>query len=286
MISCPKVLESIMVKPYQDLYIYYFKGHLESDINLSSIYYLGNWQEDEFSFLFFSISAENRIENLLKDQPQLDLLDSFHMSYDDWQGGALSPVRIGHFLITPPWIDCKCRSDEQKIMLDPGVVFGTGTHPTTRDCIKAIDLACRGKTGQFVLDIGTGTGLLALAAAKSGAKQVLAVDLNFLAAKTALENIRLNQLNEKIVVVQGDAEKFMDYPADLVITNIHFAVMEQLVKTKGFLNKKQFIISGLMRSQAHIIEKQLALLPITVIKRWDHNKAWYTCWGKIDHNNF
>jgi ribosomal protein L11 methyltransferase len=71
------------------------------------------------------------------------------------------------------------------ILMDPGVVFGTGTHPTTHDCLSALQLAFDRQAVTRVLDVGTGTGLLALAAAKMGRASRVAVDLNHLAAETA-----------------------------------------------------------------------------------------------------
>ena len=84
--------------------------------------------------------------------------------------------------------------EKLSILLDPGLVFGTGTHPTTRDCLDALELAAGSKKFNTVLDLGTGTGLLALAAAKLGSKGVVAADLNLLAAKTAERNVKLNHL--------------------------------------------------------------------------------------------
>ena len=129
------------------------------------------------------------------------------------------------------------------------------------------------------LDLGTGTGLLALAAARMGCPKVLAADLNLLAARTAQQNVRLNGLSERILVVQGDAEKFMDFTSDLVVTNIHYDVMKNLIGTSGFLKKKRFILSGLMRSEAARIESTLAGLPVEIIRRWDQDGIWHTFYG-------
>ncbi len=89
------------------------------------------------------------------------------------------------------------------------MVFGTGTHATTRDCLEALELAFNSHHIESVLDLGTGTGLLALAAARLGCKYILAVDINLLAARTTQRNIRLNQLDDKILAVQGRAEDFV-----------------------------------------------------------------------------
>jgi ribosomal protein L11 methyltransferase len=132
---------------------------------------------------------------------------------------------------------------------------------------------------QTALDLGTGTGLLALATARLGCPKVLATDLTLLACQTAQKNVRLNGLTDRILVAQGDAEKFIDFTSDLVVSNIHYDVMKNLVRSTGFLNKKRFILSGLMRSEAARIESILADLPVEIVCRWDQNGIWHTFYG-------
>ena len=134
---------------------------------------------------------------------------------------------------------------------------------------------------QTVLDLGTGTGLLALAAARLGGRKVLATDLTFLATKTAKRNVRLNHLESRILVAQGDAHKFIDFKSDLVVSNIHYAVMEKLIRTRGFLSKKRFILSGLMRKEAARVESVLRGLPVNILRCWDQDGIWVTFYGNM-----
>lgn len=173
-------------------------------------------------------------------------------------------------------------ADKLHIVLDPGLVFGTGTHPTTRDCLEALELAGLSIHFQTVLDLGTGTGLLALAAARLGAERTVGVDLNLLAARTAARNVRLNQLEKRVVIAQGRAEDMIAYPADLVIANIHYDVMRRLIGTGGFLAKKHFILSGLMRSEAKDIAAGLARHPVKILRQWTHDGIWHTFYGKTE----
>lgn len=269
--------------PYQNLYIYYLKGHLSTEDDIYSDSFIGNWEEDEFSFLFFSQPALGIVEQLIASQPHLSLLDHYKMNYDQWQGGAQYPLSMGRFTIIPPWFGSNYCTDDPTIYLDPGVVFGTGTHPTTRDCITALEMALSTATDGIALDIGTGTGLLAIAAAYLGSSKVIAVDLNHLAARTALANVRHNHLTDRILVLRGAAEKCIDLASDLVISNIHYDVMKQLINSKGFLNKRQFILSGLLRSQAAVISQQLSRLPVRIIKQWAHDGVWHTFYGEVNH---
>jgi ribosomal protein L11 methyltransferase len=268
--------------PYDDLYIYQLGGKLTSDKKLPLNGFVGNWVEDNFSFLFFSDPADEAIKELLRIQPQLTLVDRYHMSYERWQGEKFTAFDQGCFQIIPPWENGEnSRPDKCRIILDPGIVFGTGTHPTTRDCLDAVQLACCEGAPDRVLDLGTGTGLLALAAARLGSRLNLAVDLNLLAAKTAEKNVRLNHLDEQIAVVQGDAEAFVDCPSDLLIANIHYDVMQRLICTKGFAAQKRFILSGLLRSEAKQVRIELERLPAKILKSWTHDGIWHTFYGQI-----
>jgi len=203
------------------------------------------------------------------------------MTYDQWQGGKPAPLQLGRFVIVPPWLASENNKNQFTILLDPGVVFGTGTHPTTRDCLEAIDLAFSLKKINSALDLGTGTGLLALALSRMGCQSTLAVDLNFLAAYTALNNVRLNGLEKTVMVVQGNAEDFIDSKVDFVVANIHYDIIRQLVISKGFFRKKIFVISGLLRSQAKDLVHRLSPLPVKILKKWESDGIWHTFLGMI-----
>ncbi|MEJ2098361.1 MAG: 50S ribosomal protein L11 methyltransferase [Desulfobacterales bacterium] len=268
--------------PYDNLYIYQLGGRITSQKEIPQQHFIGNWEEDDFSFLFFSVPAQHEINKLIRNQPQLTYINRYHMSYEQWQGTGLIPFDQGCFRILPPWQrDAVGAQGKLPIILDPGIVFGTGTHRTTRDCLEAVELACRDKAPALVLDLGTGTGLLALAAARLGCKFTLAVDLNLLAAKTAEKNVRLNRLEKQVAVVQGFAEDFINCRADLLIANIHFAVMQQLVAAKGFITKKQFVLSGLLRSEAKQVRVELERLSAKILKSWTHEGIWHTFYGQI-----
>lgn len=270
--------------PHDHVYIYYLGGCLKKGTAYPNRHFLGDWQEEGTSFLFFSQPALDAVKALLQAQPQLTLIDKYHMTYDQWHGGQLKPYQVGRFKVTPAWYDVSPDPESIDIAMDPGVVFGTGTHATTRDCLKAIDILTRENTIASVLELGTGTGILALAAAKAGSQRTLAVDLNFLAAKTAAENVYRNGLDQSILVLQGQAEDWVDWPADLLIANIHFNVMRQLVESEGFYHKKWFILSGLMRSQANDIQNRLLQKPVNIIKKWAQDGIWYTFLGKTKGN--
>jgi ribosomal protein L11 methyltransferase len=206
------------------------------------------------------------------------------MSYDQWQSQAFTTVSYGKFRIMPPWEASASHpslcGDEIPILLDPGVVFGTGTHDTTRSCLEALELATAKLPPETVLDLGTGTGLLALAAAKLGCRKICAIDVNMLATLTARNNVCINRLENRVLVAKGKAESFIDCRADLVIANIHYDVMQRLIDSGGFLQKDKFILSGLLRSEAKAITHKLAQLPVKILKTWTQDGIWHTLYGK------
>ena len=280
-----KTPPELTTAPYSELYIYYLRGHLGTNTGRMADEFIGNWEEDEFSFLFFSKPSLDKVKRLLTTQPQLVLVDTYQMSYADWLGEMPVPFQAGCFVVTPPWINddplVKATKEERLIRLDPGVVFGSGTHPTTRDCLAAIEQVFNIEHPLNVLDLGTGSGLLALAAAKLGAAKIVAVDFNHLAAETAGRNIRLNRCEDRILAVQGRAEDLVDRPSNLIIANIHYDVMKHIVTADGFIHNRWFILSGLLRSQARDIEYRLTQLPVYIHQRWEHDGIWYTFMGEV-----
>jgi ribosomal protein L11 methyltransferase len=270
-------------QPYKDLYIYLFKGVLgeNHEAGLGEAF-LGNWVEADSSFLFFASPADEILGRLLKKYPELELIENYHFTYEQWQGGKPDRIEVENFVIVPPWGELDSGEGLNRIILDPGVVFGNGLHPTTRDCLRALACAARKRPFDRVLDFGTGTGILAVAAVLLGAVKVLAIDLNPLCGKTAERNVELNKLREKIQVAKGPAVNFFSEVADLVVANIHYDVIQEMLIRRRFLHGDRLIISGLMRSQAREVRAQLERLHINVIREWDYNMTWFTILAEIN----
>ncbi|MCP3887466.1 MAG: methyltransferase, partial [Desulfobulbaceae bacterium] len=149
---------------------------------------------------------------------------------------------------------------------------------TTRDCIEAIECVSRGKKVTKMLDLGTGTGILALAGIKLGCKSAVAVDYNYLAAQTAQNNVVINGLQDSIVMVNGRAEDFTHIPSDLLVANIHYDVMKDIVRSEGFYQQKWFILSGLLQNESTKILDYLATQKVLIIKVVNQEK-WCTIMG-------
>lgn len=266
------------VSPYQDLYIYHLSGRLPY-CERRGADFLGNWQEEDASFLFFSSPARDQVKVWINKHPGLALEDEYQMTYDEWQGGQLGPLTVGRFRMIPPWTVTTPvipPANPFDIMFDPGVVFGNGLHPTTRDCLKALETVWEKMTIGTVLDLGCGTGILALAAARLGARRVLAVDNNLLATQTTRSNVHLNGLTRRILAVQGDALDLVFQSADLLIANLHFDVMKRLVKAPGFRLKPWSILSGLLPSEAQYIADEIIRQGASIIRSQVSEGKWHT----------
>ncbi len=152
-------------------------------------------------------------------QPQIHFLAETDWA-EAWKS-SYQVFRIGRRLvIKPTWRDYSAQPGDIVIALDPGMAFGSGLHPTTRLCLEALeDHIC---PGARVLDVGTGSGILAIAAARLGASRVLAVDTDPLAVRIAQENIVLNQVQAVVDARQGTVPTSHLRPpgADLVLANI------------------------------------------------------------------
>ncbi|MGE7687852.1 50S ribosomal protein L11 methyltransferase [Lysinibacillus sp. NPDC097214] len=130
------------------------------------------------------------------------------------------PVKISErFTIVPTWEEyVPVSTDELIIELDPGMAFGTGTHPTTVMCLQGLEKVV--KEEDMVIDIGTGSGVLSIGAALLGAKSVHALDLDEVAVRSAQENVVLNKVDDKVSVFHGNLLDTVKEPADVVVANI------------------------------------------------------------------
>lgn len=177
-------------------------------------------------------------------------LESQELAEEDWADNwkkYYEPARITHDLtIVPSWTDYKATASEKIIKLDPGMAFGTGTHPTTKMSLFALEQILRG--GETVIDVGTGSGVLSIASSLLGAKEIYAYDLDDVAVRVAQENIALNPGMDNIQVAAGDLLRGVDLEADVIVANILADVLihltedaYRLVKDQGYL-----ILSGII----------------------------------------
>jgi ribosomal protein L11 methyltransferase len=269
--------------PETILHIYYLKGVLSLHQGFPDGF-IGNWEEDGFSFLFFLGPVDSFIDNLIQKSDDLELFDHLTMTYGQWQGGSQAMVKAGSLTFIPASMELPPGALERTLRLDAGVVFGDGMHPTSLTCIKAMEQVCADEQINTMLDLGTGSGVLALAAVAFGCTRVVAVDNNLLAARTARRNVVLNDFEKQLVVVTGLAEEFTSLPADLLVANIHYEIMCRIIQTNGFLQKKRFILSGLLHREAEDIISLLSDKPVVILDRWQTGELWQTILGAVNPN--
>lgn len=158
------------------------------------------------------------------------------------------PLRVGRLVVKPTWRRCKLGPEDIIIHIDPGMAFGTGGHATTIGCLAALEQLLEG--GEKVLDLGTGSGILAIAAKKLGAREVLALDTDVQACQVAQENLAQNGIGEGVTVEVGGIEKAPGL-FDLILANLHTEILLELLpafKTR-LAPQGNLILSGILESQ-------------------------------------
>lgn len=165
---------------------------------------------------------------------------------EDWENNwkkYYKPIKVGEkIVIKPIWEKYNKNPDEIIVELDPGMAFGTGSHETTRMCIKALERHVSG--GSTVFDIGTGSGILAITAAKLGAKKTIGVDLDPVAVDSARQNVSYNDISN-IEILYGDLMKVVKGKADIVVANIMADIIMFLTEqVKAFIVEGGYFISS------------------------------------------
>jgi ribosomal protein L11 methyltransferase len=179
---------------------------------------------------------------------------------------------IGHRLvIRPSWREYIPKPHEVVLTLDPGMAFGTGLHPTTRMCLEQLER--RVQPGQHVLDVGTGSGILAVAAAKLGATSVYAIDNSSVAAESAAGNAALNDLSERIKVALGtlnEAEaRGMAGRYDLILANIIAHVIGGMAPQLAMALAPHglLIVSGIIEARLQDAEGPLLAVGLELVEK-------------------
>ena len=187
---------------------------------------------------------------------------------EDWQNGwrkYYHPMDVGQRLaVVPSWQDYE--TSRVKLILDPGLAFGTGGHETTNLCLEVLDERVRG--GERVLDIGTGSGILAIAALKLGAAVAEGVDIDPVAVRTAGENAALNGVADKLTVLVGDLSDKASGKYDIITANIVAnAIMALAPAVPGLMaDDAVFIASGIIDSRKDEVIAALEAAGLAVLE--------------------
>ncbi len=194
---------------------------------------------------------------------------------EDWANAWKDYFHVTHIgkrlVIRPSWRDYTPGEDEVVLELDPGMAFGTGVHPTTRMCLEQVEQRVR--SGMRIIDVGTGSGILALAAAKLGAEFVYCIDNSTVAVESATANVAINGLSDRVSVVLGLLDESeaarMAEQFDMVLVNIIAHIiggmapqLAQVLKPGGLL-----IASGIIEARRSDAEQPLLQAGLQLVEQ-------------------
>jgi ribosomal protein L11 methyltransferase len=234
---------------------------------------IGTWIEDDSAILFFHRPKERLVASLCKESGARVIYEA-DLEYADWEAGReITPFTVGDLTVAPVW-----EAQAADIRLDPSVIFGSGFHPTTRLCLTALlkQLDAKERPITSALDLGCGTGLLAIAAAKRGVARVTAVDNNPLACQVARANAAANGVADRVTVEQRDLRQQPPETGgyDVVMANLYKGLMTELFSQEGFWQAPLHILSGFIPAME---EDLLRALPAERVRFLDRQRAERWC---------
>lgn len=191
------------------------------------------------------------------------LVENILVCDEDWKDNwkkFFKPTRISsRIIVKPTWEPYEKISDKEIVInVDPGMAFGTGTHETTSMCLRLLEKYIESGVDS-VLDLGCGSGILAISASLLGAKESIGIDIDPNAITVSIDNIKLNGLADKVNVYQGDLTKGIDIKADIIVANLVTELILVLLKDikKHLKGKGIFISSGILIEKQEIIAEAL-----------------------------
>lgn len=198
-------------------------------------------------------------------------LELHNVNEEDWSNAwkkYYHPVRVGkHLVVCPSWEDYARQPDDVVLILNPGMAFGTGTHDTTRLCMELLEKYLTPQDN--VLDVGCGSGILAITAALLGAKSIIGCDIDEVAVKVAGENAALNHVEDRISFHKGDLTSQVEGSFQIICANIVADVIIRLSEDAGryLAQGGIFIVSGIIDSREQDVLHALDRNGFAVIER-------------------
>jgi ribosomal protein L11 methyltransferase len=188
---------------------------------------------------------------------------------------ALAAQNVGRLTIAPPWL-AEGLDPKATIVIDPGMAFGTGDHATTRSVVMLLQDVVR--PGDRVADLGAGSAVLAIAAAKLGASRIVAIELDSDAIANAEENVRRNGVGDRVSVIEGDAASLLPLlaPVRVVTANIISSVLTDLLPTMASALEADgcVILSGILASERSMMVERLDADGWRVVAEIEEGEWW------------
>lgn len=243
------------------------------------------WHETQVIGLFDQDQPIDQVIHFLENQAAKGILKNFHIKHiadEDWERRCLDsfqPIQMGSRLwICPSW-HTPPDPEAINVTLDPGLAFGTGTHPTTALCLEWLDTHIQPE--DLVIDYGCGSGILAIAALKLGAKQVIAVDNDPQALLATRDNAERNLIDStKLITQLSDTDIILDQPCDVLVANILAQPLIELALLFANLVKSggRIVLSGILNEQTEMVTK--AYLPWFEITDIASKSEWIRVCGR------
>lgn len=188
---------------------------------------------------------------------------------DKWKE-HFKPTKITDKLVVKPtWEEYQPEEGELVIEIDPGMAFGTGTHETTSLCMKLMEKYLGDAAAdKKVLDVGCGSGILAIGAALLGSNDVLGIEIDEDAVRVAGENIELNKVGDKVKAVQGDLTEGINFKADIILANLMADLVMKLAESAGKHLKKDgiFISSGILVEKKEVVSEAIKAAGFEIVE--------------------
>lgn len=269
------------------LHVYECRGRGPGWGNVSIPGYLGAWPEGDFCYLFFDRPVAAALGTWLRRFPGCILTGEHLLDYGQWQQVSVGATDIGPFRIQghaeeeedSHTMETGRSASRHLIRMEPGLAFGSGIHPTTRGCLLALASLFRRAPAATAVDLGTGTGILAIACARLGAARVLAIDRTPLAMGTANANVRANGLESNIHLVAASGLTALRGRFDLLVANIEPSILRQIMRPGDWLAFRTVILSGFLESRRKEVE---SILPGSFVPLEETGlEGWLTLTGRI-----
>ena len=237
------------------------------------------WFVPDSSFPSILSGLQGRLDAMRQERADFGslLTDTRTVSEDSWAEvwkKYYKPFYAGdHLVIKPTWEDFSPAPGDRVIEIDPGMAFGSGTHETTGMCISLLEETVRG--GERIIDVGTGSGILAIAAALLGAGHVLAVDIDPDAVRVASENVAHNHVENVVTVLEGDLLKDVPDTCEICVANIISDIIISFAAPlkEHILPGGLFICSGIVNVRAEEVRQALLAAGFEILKT-EHKGEW------------
>lgn len=248
------------------LWVYECHGDRLPGAEPSDASFLGLWMEPPYYYLFFDEPAETLVNRWLETEPGYRLRTTYTLPYSAWRENVVRRERVGPFSIRTGSWPKDGTDDSLAIHLTSGLVFGSGLHPSTRGCLLALaQIHDLGPLGS-VLDVGTGSGILALAGKSLGARPVFGLDCNLLAVRETAANIRINPHQQGIHLLVGDGLGALKHATDLLIMNLEWPCLLVAMEDQSWRRFRWVLLSGFLQSQWPELKKHLGPDPAAVLR--------------------